>query len=184
MRGRRSIRSRSEGLAAVKRVLVYSLWMFILAIAESSFFAGIRILPATPDLILAAVAVIAVTDTRECAAASGIIGGVMADAIGGVGVYLSPMFYLAVAVVTALLSKKMMSRYMSWLALFPIALIMRGMLTAAICYFVGGGSVFSEVLTGIILPEAIVTLIAALPLYPLIRVSILPLGGRWSAELR
>ncbi|MBQ8849585.1 MAG: hypothetical protein IJ011_04560 [Clostridia bacterium] len=159
---------RKETENELKRIAVYSALLFFLAVAESSFFGAVDILPSTPDLILGAISVIAVTDKRETAAITAIVGGVMADAICGVGIYLSPIFYFAVALILHPLAKKMLKSYLSWLAIFPSALLMRALYTFGRAYLFGGGLGASEILRYAVLPEAICTAVFSLCLYPLI----------------
>ena len=161
-----------------KRILIYSLIMFFLSVVECSFFARINFLPATPDLVLVAVTLIAIIDTKETALVCSIIGGVMTDAIGTTGIYLSPVLYLAAAVAICIVSKKMMPRYPSWIATFPVACLMRGAFTLFEIMLFGGNFVFGAVLRYIILPELICTVIFALPIYPIVRLCTLPFARR------
>lgn len=168
-------RRRNERKAVAKRVALYGGIFFFLAVIQCAFFSRLDFLPATPDLLVAAVAVIAVTDTKETAMISALVGGVVIDAIGGVGMYLSPVLYLIVAVVIGIFAKKMNDSYPSWVALMPTVCLLRALFTMGQTALFGGAFVFTRVLTGILLPELIVTFIFALPLYPLIRLCALPL---------
>jgi hypothetical protein len=161
-------KKRKNTEAQIKRILIYTALLFILSIAESSFFGSLRIIPAIPDLILGAVTVVAVTDTRETSLITAVIGGVMADAICGTGIYLSPLFYFLVALLLCPLAKKMMKSYLSWLSLFPLALLMRAIYTVARAYLFGNGLGILEILRYAVMPEAICTAILCLSLYPLI----------------
>ena len=169
---------RKETEAQIKRIAVYSAILFFLAIAESSFFSGIRYLPATPDLILGALTVIAITDTRETSMICAVIGGIMADALFGVGIYLSPIFYLLAVLILHPLAKKMLRSYLSWLSLFPLALLLRALYTLGRAYLFGNSLGFTEILRYAILPEAICTAVFSLCLYPLITLAISLLRGK------
>ena len=161
-------KKRKNTEAQIKRILIYSAILFLLSVAESSFFSSIKILPATPDLILGAITIIALTDTRETTVIAAIIGGVMSDAICGSGIYLSPLFYLAVALLLCPFAKKLMRSYLSWLALFPVALIMRAIYTTGRAYLFYNGFDILEVLQYAVLPEAICTAVFSLLLYPIV----------------
>lgn len=152
----------------IKRILIYSALLFLLSVAESSFFGTIDLLPATPDLILGVITVVALTNTRETAVITAIVGGIMSDAICGAGIYLSPLFYLAVALILWPFSKKMMKSYLSWLALFPIPLLMRALYTVGRAYLIGGERGFVEILRYAVLPEVVCTAIFSLFLYPVV----------------
>lgn len=153
--------------AQLKRTLIYSALLFFAAVAESSFFGSLDILPATPDLVLGILTVIAVTDTREVAAVSAIVGGVIVDAICGVGIYLSPLFYFILVLLLYPLAKKMLRSYLSWLALLPLALLLRALFTLGRAYLFGGFGIV-EILRFAVLPEAILTALFSLALYPLV----------------
>ena len=162
----------------IKRILIYSALLFLLSVAQSSFFGSLRILPATPDLILGALTVIAVTDTRETAAISAIIGGVMSDAICGTGIYLSPIFYFTLILILHLFAKKMLKSYLSWLTLFPVALLFRALYTVGRAYLFGGSLGFLEILRYAVLPEAVCTAIFSLALYPVVVLCARTVKGR------
>ena len=164
--------------AQIKRIFIYSVILFLLTVAENSFFGSLRLLPSTPDLILGAVAVIALTDSRETSCIMAIIGGIMADAICGVGIYLSPILYFVVVLLICPFSKKMMRSYLSWLAILPLALIMRALYTVAKAYIFGSGIEIVQLLRYAVLPEAICTAIFSLCLYPIITLSVRLVRGR------
>ena len=65
------------------KCVVYGSFLFILSIAQVTFFAKINILGATPDLLLGAILVIAMRDSKETAAICGIIAGFFYCAMGG-----------------------------------------------------------------------------------------------------
>lgn len=173
---------RKEIEAQIKRIAVYSALLFLLAVSESSFFSSVRYIPATPDLILAALTVIIITDTNETSLITAIIGGVMVDAICGIGIYLSPLFYFLTVLILHPLAKKMMKSYLSWLAILPTALILRALYTLCRAYLFGSALGFTEILRYAILPEAVCTAVFSLCLYPLITLCAKLVRGR--RELR
>ena len=166
---------RKETEGQIKRIAVYSLLLFILRVAECSFFGGIRYLPAVPDLVLGALTVIALIDTRETAIISAIIGGVLTDAIGASGVYLSPLFYFCVVLLLCLMSKKMMRSYLSFLVLMPVSLLARAVFTLGRGWLFGNRLGALEILRYAVLPEAICTAVFCLALYPIICICADPL---------
>ena len=82
----------------IKRICVYGVLLLLLASAQCSFFARLHLLPATPDLILCALLAILVLDSTPAAAISAVAGGILIDALGGVGVAWSPLFYFLLIV--------------------------------------------------------------------------------------
>ena len=177
---RRPIRDTS----LVTHTATYSAVIFLLAVAQCSFFARIEKLPAIPDLILAAVAVVAVIDRWETAILSGIVGGVVIDALGGVGISLSPLFYFVVALVLGALAKKMMQSYLSWVAVMIPALALRAVFTVIQVLLLGNGGGIVQILGQIVLPELICTAVFSLPIYPLILLSTFFIRRRRGAPIR
>lgn len=168
----------------VKRIVIYGLLIFFLSVAMSSFFANLRHLPATPDLMLGAVLAVAVIDDRRTAAIVAVVGGVAVDALGGVGISLSPLLYLSVILTVGILSEKMLPRFLSWLILLLPSLLLRALFTLAGFWLYTGGGSFSGIVSGVLLPEAVCTLIFSLPLYFLVTLCALPLKERRNHTLR
>ena len=132
----------------VKRIVIYGLLIFFLSVAMSSFFANLHHLPATPDLMLGAVLAVAVIDDRKVAAIVAVVGGVTADALGGVGASLSPLLYLSVILTVGILSEKMLPRFLSWLILLLPSLLLRALFTLAGFWLYTGGGSFSGIVSG------------------------------------
>ncbi len=65
------------------KCFIYSIVLFILSIAQVTFFAKINILGAVPDLMLGAVLVIAMKDDQEVATICGIVSGFFYCTMGG-----------------------------------------------------------------------------------------------------
>ncbi len=156
------------------RMGICTLILFLLRIAECSFFGRIKILPAAPDLILAALTAMALIDKRERALTAAIIGGVLTDAIGGTGIYLSPLFYFAVVLILTSLSGKMMRSFWSFAALMPLSILQRALYTLLRGYLFGNGLGVTELLRYACLPEAICTAVFCLGIYPIIYLCSIP----------
>jgi len=169
--GYHNYQKRKELVADAKRIALYSAILFLLTVTESSFLASLWHLPATPDLVLGALAVVSLIDKRENAAITAMIGGVMTDALGGVGIYLSPLIYFGFVLILSLFTKKMMKSYLSWLALLPATLLVRALWTFLGAYIFGGAAAY-EILRYAVLPEAVSTAVLCLPLYPLMRLAV------------
>ena len=159
---------RRETASDVKRLCIYAGIILLAAVAENSFFASLRYLPAPPDLIMGVICVIALTDKKENAVIAALIGGVVTDALGGAGIYLSVPVYFALAVTLTAFSGKMLKRYPSYLALLGIALIFRAVFTFGVCVLVGKTDIASALLSGV-LPRVISTAVFCLPLYFAVR---------------
>ncbi len=173
-----------ERRASLKRLAVYVAWFFILAIAETSFFANVTILPSAPNLILPVILVIALTDTRENTVIAAIAGGLIGDAISATGIYLSPIFYMAAALLLCLFAKKMMPRFLSWLALMPVTLAFVAIFSLLIALLYYRPFNIGDLLLSAVLPKVIGTLLFSLPLFPLVSISVSPFIDRRARALR
>lgn len=177
-RMRRGGRMSEDTLGMLKRSAVYVLVMFLFAVMRCSFFENLAFMPASPDLVLAAVSVIAFTDSKETAVIAATAGGIITDAIGGAGAYLSPLLYFAVAMIIGIFAKKMMEKYLSWLALLPVACILAALVTFLENFVGVAGASAIDILLNTVLPELAVSALLALPIYPLIRLCVLPFKKR------
>ncbi len=162
----------------IKRILIYGVIFFLLSVLQCSFFAGLRYLPATPDLILGGIAAVLLLDSRKSAAIAAVAGGFMIDALGGVGVSLSPVLYLAVAMILGVFAEKMLPVFWSWLVLMIPAILIRGGFTLMELWLFRGDFSLLAMVKQVILPEMLWTLGVNLPFYFLIRLCMLPLKDR------
>ncbi len=173
-------RQRQEGIRpdTLKRIGIYTLMLLMVGAAQCSFFARLTFLPATPDLMLGVVVAVALIDSPMAGAAVAVGGGFVIDAIGGVGVSLSPLIYLAIAVVSGLLSGKFMVRWVSFDILLLPALFLRSVATMIGAMLFAGSLDPKVLLLELLLPELLVTALFCLPLYVVVRLCTLPLKDR------
>ena len=157
----------------IKRILTYGILLLLLAAAESGFFARLRYLPTAPDLILGVVVAVTLLDSQKAGAIVGVVGGFFSDALGGVGISLSPILYLLVALVVGSLATKMMSSFPSFSLLMLPALACRGLFTVGQAMLLWQKGPFLDVLRYLMLPELIVTAVFCLPMYWVIKGSML-----------
>lgn len=154
--------------ALTKKSLVWGIWMFFLAIVQTSFFSVFRVFGAVPDLILPAVIAIAVYDRERMGTIAGIMGGYISDAIGGTGLSLSPPVYMMCGCLVALLAYSVLRRdIFSWLVGTFFSLIVTGAVAAVSAYFSVGAVHFdvSDVLVVLILRPLLASLIIGVPVY-------------------
>lgn len=138
--------------------------IFLAVAAEKSFFASLRYLPAPPDLVIGIICAVSLADKKENATVAALVGGVITDALGGAGVYLSPVVYFALALTLTAFSGKMMKRYPSYLALLGVGLAFRAAFTFGACALMGKMDPLAALLQGAI-PSLISTAVFCLPLY-------------------
>ena len=79
--GRKAVSVRAKTIAY--KCVIYSIALFILSIAQVTFFAKVNVLGATPDLMLGAVLLIAMNDDQRVAGICGIVSGFLYCAMGG-----------------------------------------------------------------------------------------------------
>ena len=163
----------------IKRIVIYGALVLIMATAQGSFFAQLDILPATPDLMIGVILSVALLDSVRSAAVVGICGGFLVDALGSSGSgSLSALLYLISATVLGLLAQKMLPRFLSWLCLLLPALAMRALFTS-ICMALSIRALPPLRLLGsILVPELIVTALLCIPIYPIVKLCVIPMDAR------
>lgn len=155
--------------AIVKRILVWGATLFILAVAQCSFFTGLTFIPAVPNIVLGAVAAISVFDTQRTAAVCGIAGGFLCDALGGSGISLSPIALFLVAIVCSELSKKLIPSFLTWAALLIPASLVGAVFTLINISVSFGRPAFGYLLKSVLLPELLMTVLFSLPLFFIVK---------------
>ena len=100
------------------RCAIYSIALYLISIAQVTFFSRVNVLSATPDLLLGAVTALAIREDEKVCSICGIISGLFYSSLGGA----SLPFYLPFSFVCAYLLKIAAERqfgkkYISYLAL-------------------------------------------------------------------
>ena len=162
----------------IRRALVYSPVLFILALAECSFFAQLKFLPAVPDLIIGAIVGIAMLDSQKAAVVCGIGAGFLIDAIGASGLMLSPLFYLLCGAFCGMIAKKVLPSFLSWMVELAIFSVARSILTLLNIAYVSSEMYIADVVLYTLLPEAVCTFIICLPIYFIIKLCMVPIDSK------
>ncbi len=151
--------------AVIKRIIIYSIFFFILGIAQCSFFANLSFLSTVPNLVLGALASVALIDSQKSTTVCAIASGFMIDALGGAGISLSPLVYLAIALVCSAIARKMLPSFFSWLIILLSAVLMNALYSFV--YILVSFSEISivETIKSILLPEAVCTFVLSLPIF-------------------
>lgn len=168
----------------VRQVLIYGLLLFLLSVVQCSFLAQLKFLPATPDLILAALCALLLTEERSPVLIGAVAGGFLIDAIGTSGLFLSPLFYLAAALILAPIAAKLLPRFLSWLLLMLPALLLRLGYSALRLTLSEGVSHLLQGLLQVLLPELLLTLLLSIPVFFLVKLCVLLAGDRRERSLR
>ena len=156
------------------KCILYTIALFLLAIAQSTFFAKINLLSSPPDLLLGAVLVIAMHDEQKASSIIGIIAGFFYYALGG-GSPLYIIFTFLCGYVFWNISNKAFSKNLpSFLALGAIAYALKIGFNIITLYFAANSFDPVSAMAKIIIPEFISSLlfcsISYLIFYPLTRI--------------
>ena len=170
--------SRTQEPMQKGRVLLLAVRIFLLVLLQVSVVSRIGFFGATPDVILAYLAVRTVTERGmrrwRRISLSGLFVGFLADAIGGVGVGLSTLFYFLVgAICPTLLRRGARNLFegllLSYALLLPVAVLKAGVTLLTVLLSDPSGFSFVICLTETLLPEFVGTLIFALPIFLIFR---------------
>lgn len=163
----------------LKRIFIYGALVLLIGSAQCSFFSQLDICPATPDLMIGTVLAIALLDSQRSAAVVGLCGGFFTDALGNSGsLSFSALFYLLCAAILGYFSLKMLPRFLSFACLMLPALALRALYTALCLCVRAHGLPPLQIMTSTLIPEIITTALLCLPLYPIVRLCVIPMNAR------
>ncbi len=158
-----------------RRILVYGLAFFLLAILQCAFFSRLKPFGATPDIVLGGICAVIMLDNKKAGAVCAVAAGYFIDAIGSVTPSFTTLFYLIAAVIIFALSDKMMPNIISFAAVMLSASAAVAAYTW-ICMLISGGALPPlSALWQTLLPAAISTFIFSLPVYFVIKLCTLPI---------
>ena len=175
----RNINTRGVRPELIKRIVIYGILILLISSAQCSFFANIKICPATPDLIIGIVLAVSLLDSIKAAAAVGIAAGFVTDALGSAGnLSFSALFYLIGAVILGSIACKMLPRFLSFLCLLIPSLALKAIYTT-LCICLKIRAIPSlAILSSLLLPEIIVSAVLCIPLYPIVKLCVIPMRSR------
>lgn len=164
--------------AILKRILVYSLLFLFLGTLQCAFFPLLDFCPATPDLIMTALLAILLLDSNAAAMTCAVCAGFFIDAIGASSLALSPIIYFLFVAIIGTFSGKMLKSLASFAILLAPSALFRAVATY-ICIFASERALpHAFVFTDILLPEALMTVLLAVPVYFLTKLCTVPLEAR------
>ena len=170
--------STGEKRKILRRVIVYSIVIFVLGVLQCSFFSRLSPFGATPDLMICAICAIALLDNGKSAIITAIAAGYFIDALGATGASFSALLYLVAAAIAVVMGEKLIRKLLSFLLLMLPMLALRGIGTY-LCLWISAAKLpVPSVLLSIILPELLSTFLLCIPIYFLIKLCILPIGAR------
>ena len=151
--------------AILRRIFIYTPLFFILGVAQCSFFTELSFISAVPNIVMGAIAAIALLDSQRASIVCALASGFMIDALGSSGISLSPIAFLVIALAASEISKKILPTFISYLAVLVPSAIINTAFTVIKIFFATKELRFLSILKTILLPEFILTLIFSLPLF-------------------
>ena len=110
--------SMAKAKTIMYKCCIYSIALFVLSIAQVTFFVKINVLGATPDLMLGAVLLIAMKEDQRVSSICGIVSGFLYCAMGGFVYPFYMMFSFLCGYVLWIISDRFLGKnYVSYLAL-------------------------------------------------------------------
>lgn len=162
----------------IRRSAVYGPMIFLLAVAQCSFFSDLRLFGSVPDLMLGVIVGIAMLDSQKAAAVCGIGAGFVIDALGSSGFSLSPLFYMLCGCLCGMLARKMLPNFLSWAVNLLVFSAAKSVFTAVNIFLLTRAIPIKQMITKIILPEFICTFAVCLPLFFIIKLASLPIEAK------
>ena len=166
-----SIGSENEGRLSLKKIIFYSVGIFLIAAFQASVGSRIGLFSATPSLTLAFTALTSLFESKKTGAVVGLAGGFLTDALGGAGFSLLPLFYTLTGWFLGEICERLghpgrqalgaFLRSLMWLAAVSGA---GAVFTAILIVLSAGRMNFFSSIPHILLPEAVSTLLWSLPM--------------------
>lgn len=163
--------------AAVVKYVVYAVMSLFLILLRTTFFARFRPFGASPDILIVAVAAIALYEGGRAGAVFGAAVGFVADALGGAGIILLPPVYMLIGYICGTVASEHYRR--SWLLflIFDVcAVAARAFLSLLYVMMTWHAFDLSLVMRSVILPECLSTFVISplpalllLPVYLIFR---------------
>ncbi len=173
-----SYRPESNRQLFMRRALVFAPVIFLLAVAQCSFFAQLDFLFAVPDLMLGFVVAVAMLDSEESAAVCGIGAGFVIDAIGASGLSFSPLFYMLAGVLCGILSKKMLPSFLSFTVELAILSVVKSLFTLVNILYISQSISFWHTFKTVLFPEMVCTFVVCLPIFFIVKLCMIPVDSK------
>ena len=169
-----NIRHRGDSARSItlKKIAVYGGMLFLLAIAQCSFFANLTFLPATPNIVIGAITAISMLESRHTATVFSLCAGFVIDALGGSGIPLSTLIMLLFSIILTSLAAKMLKNLLVWSLILTLSCALSTLATYLRLLAAGYVKDIYFVFIRISLPEFLLTLLFSLPLYFLFKAAV------------
>lgn len=162
-------------VSEVVKYCVYAVMGLFLILLEISFFSRVRPFGSTPDILIVAVAMVAMYENERAGAIFGLCVGIVAEALGTTGVTLLPLIYMCVGYVCGIVASEYYKRSILLFLIFDAGVLAVRMFTTLIYIvltweIVDVSVVFPKVLIPELFSTFVVSPIPAILLYPIWRI--------------
>ena len=133
---------------------VYAIALFLIAIAQATFFSRINFFSATPDLLLAAIVLLCLKEEHKIASICAIISGLFYCAIGTSEYPVYILFsFLCGYIIWIVAERSFGKSYFSYLALSAMTFGIKGIFNILYSALFSSTFTLPRIITSIVLPE-------------------------------
>ena len=164
-------------VSEVVKYCVYAVLGLFLILLQLTFFTSVRPFGSTPDILIVAVATVAMFEGEKAGAVFGVLVGFVVEAVGGVGVSLLPLIYMLVGYACGIVASEYYRRSVLLFVIFDLGVSAVRFFTTLIYIVVTWSTVdLNVVIPGVLFPEMLSTLVISpvpglllLPVYKIFR---------------
>ena len=139
---------------------IYTVALFILAIAQTVFFSKINVLSATPDLLLAAIVLLCMKEDHRVCSICAIVSGVFYCALGAAEHPVYIIFSFLCGYILWIIAERSFGRgFKSYLALSALTFCIKGLFNLAYLSLFSSSFPLIRILMSIALPEIISSMV-------------------------
>jgi len=163
------------------KVIIYGLLTVLLAVLQTTLMPRLCLFGVFPDIIIVAVGCAGIYDNENAAALFGLFCGLAVTALGGVGVSFEPLFYVLVGYFCGRVgdNARYNRRFLAYLLSMPFVCLVRMLMSFINFHIKFFGSIeYSRLFLSVLLPEFCYTLAAAVPVFVLVWLFLLPIIKR------
>lgn len=139
---------------------IYTVALFLIGIAQATFFSKINIFNATPDLLLSAVALMCMREDHKVTAICSIIAGVFYCSFGGAEYPVYILFSFMCGYVMWIFANRAFGKsYTSFLAISSVLFLAKAVFNVFYSTLFGGSFAILRTLSSIVLPELVSSMV-------------------------
>ena len=139
---------------------IYTVALFILAVAQTVFFSKINLLSATPDLLLAAIVLLCMNEDHRVCSICAIVSGFFYSALGAAEHPVYIIFSFLCGYILWIIAERSFGKgYRSFLALSALTFCAKGLFNLAYLSLFSNSFPLIRILVSIVLPEIISSMV-------------------------